>query len=128
MSVFAPDSDVADAVATVEGEEVDAVVMSGGTEEVVVDFRSHQIAVRDDGADGVGALSHPPPRTCRMTVLEIVLVFLNVGVVHVDGNATLEGLFVRVPDVGRIQIGVEQIEQRSANRASQLSAVGIIGG
>ena len=48
MSVLAPDADVADAVAAIEGEQVDAVVVSGRTQEIVVDFGSRQVAVGDD--------------------------------------------------------------------------------
>jgi hypothetical protein len=63
-----------------------------------------------------------------MAMLEIVLVLLNVGVVHVDGDAAFERLFSRIPKIRRIQIGIEQIEQRSTNPAPQIPAIAIVGG
>src|SRR5579883_1445302 len=99
-SVPPPDPDVANAVLAVEGIEIDAVIVAFGAQEIVVDLGLRQVAMGDHLADRADAAPRPQLRPGGMAILEISFVFLDMTAAHVDRDAVLECVPLRIPDIG----------------------------
>jgi hypothetical protein len=61
-----------------------------------------------------------------MAVLKIALVVPNERLVDIDCDSELKDALLPVPDIGSIEVGIEQLKQQVADRASELLAVRVV--